>query len=248
MKQILVLLTFLLLVSFIYAQELYELWDDILRESVSYGKINDIELTVVDYPHIQNMPQYSELLDNLSKYNLSDLENRDEKLVFWINVYNIAAIKMIIDNYPLKSIRRAGNIFRSVWDRDVIDIGGEKYTLGHIEHEILRKYDEPRIHFAIVCASVSCPDLIITSYRVETIDQQLTAQTVSFLRNSGKGAKIDPESKILSISQIFKWFESDFGGRDGVINFINSHLVEDYSTYKIRYLNYDWDLNVKGGR
>jgi len=234
---------FLMLTVALCANEVYELWDQILAETVSYGYRNGVELTVVDYQKVKNMPEYAELLETLSGFRITDLAGRDASLAFWINVYNIAAVKMIIDNYPLSSIRRAGNLLRSVWNRDVIDIGGEMYTLGEIEHDILKKYDEPRIHFAIVCASISCPDLADRSYRAATIDEQLNRQTFNFLENRGKGVRIDRENKTIHVSRIFKWFEDDFGDREGVLQFISKYLDNGYLQYRIRYLNYDWELN-----
>jgi hypothetical protein len=243
-KNIFAALTLLLVLTMsAYASEVYELWDKILNETVSDGYKNGVELTVVDYRMIMVKPEYTELLETLSRYRIADLESRDERLAFWINVYNIAAVKMIIDSYPIESIRKAGNIFRSVWNRDIIDIGGELYTLGQIEHDILREYDEPRIHFAIVCASVSCPDLADSSYRAATLDEQLNRQTMDFLKNSGKGLRIDRANNTIHISRIFKWFEKDFGDRDGVLQFIDRYLGNGYLQYRVRYLNYDWDLN-----
>jgi hypothetical protein len=171
----------------------------------------------------------------------------EEQLAYWINAYNAFTIKLIIDHYPVESIKDIGGFIQipfisSPWDIKFIEIGGRKYDLNNIEHSILRKeFDEPRIHFAIVCASLSCPKLRREAYTAEKLEEQLQEQTITFLSNPQKN-KINDE--IAEISKIFNWFKSDFTSDGSLIEFLNQFTEAklDEQT-KIKYMDYDWSLN-----
>ncbi len=224
-------------------------WDQLLKKNVSPKEISGIQLNAVNYKSVKNDPAYAKLIEDLKDYNLGDLRTKNEKLAFWINVYNIMAVKMILDNYPIKSIKDAGSLFRSVWKKEVGVVAREVRTLNDIEHEILRKMGEPRIHVAIVCASVSCPDLRPEAYTAEKLDSQLDDQLTKFLANSGKGLKIDAGADKLYLSSIFKWFEEDFESKGGVVPYLTEYVDSRYMTalksgkLKTKYLDYDWGLN-----
>ena len=129
-------------------------------------------------------------------------------------------------------------------EKDAGAIGAKTYTLNEIEHEILKKYfEEPRIHFAIVCGSLSCPDLRKGVYLPGEIDTQLEENTAGFLKNAAKGVLI--KEKQAEISQIFKWFADDFKLTGGVWKFIRKYLsnLGDEKEYSIDYLPYNWKLN-----
>jgi hypothetical protein len=219
--------------------DLFEKWDTILKENVSPTSKNSINYNAFNYENVEEV-LFKDLLNKIAKYNIEELNSKNEKLVFWINLYNIAAIKLIMENYPLESIRDLSSIFKPVWNKPAINVGNKTYSLGEIEHKILRKLDEPRIHFAIVCASLSCPDLRAEAYSIERLEHQLDDQTRKFLSDSSKGLKIDKSRKIIYISQIFKWFKDDF---NDVERFIN--IYKKIPDYKIKYLKYDWDLNIE---
>ena len=188
------------------------------------------------------------MVKDLEKVSLSDLKTQKEKLTFWINAYNVMAAKMVLDNYPLKSIKDAGSLFTAVWKKEVGVVAGKTRTLNEIEHEILRKMGDPRIHAAIVCASVSCPDLRGEAYTVEKLDSQLDDQLTLFLANSKKGLHIDKKG-YLYMSSIFKWFKEDFDAKGGVRNYLAPYAPEGaMSSIKdtkltVYYLDYDWELN-----
>lgn len=186
--------------------------------------------------------------------------SRDEKLAFWINAYNALAIKMVIDHYPLKkglswqalifpenSIQQIPN----VWDKKFLNVLGKKISLNFIENEILRKeFAEPRIHFALVCASLGCPELREEPYLAEKLDWQLENQTQRFLQDPNK-FRYDAKSDALYLSPIFKWFKKDFEKSLGIISFVKAHLSdpkgkEISSGTKIEWLGYDWNLNHGG--
>ncbi|MFQ5444750.1 MAG: DUF547 domain-containing protein [Nitrospinales bacterium] len=188
----------------------FSVWDSLSKKYVSSKTIDGIPLTAVAYKDLKKDAQLTQVLVKLEKVDLGKLKTREEKLSFWINVYNIMAVKMVLDNYPVESIKDAGSLFKSVWKKPVGVVGGKQRTLNEIEHEILRKMGEPRIHVAIVCASVSCPDLRRGAFTPEDLEAQLDEQMKSFLKNQQKGMRIDSKKGRLYLSSIFDWFEEDF--------------------------------------
>jgi len=224
-------------------------WDRLLKKYVESKTIDGVTLNAVDYKKLAQDPLYMRAIKGLENISLSELKTREEQLAFWINAYNIMAVKMVIDHYPLKSIKDAGSFFTSVWKKDVGKVAGTTRTLHEIEHEILRKMGEPRIHAAIVCASVSCPDLRQEAFTAEKVDQQLDDQVRTFLANSQKGLRLDLRNKTLNLSSIFDWFEEDFESQGGVLQFIKPYTppsVKDKlksSTLEVEYMDYNWRLN-----
>ncbi len=182
----------------------------------------------------------------------------NEKIAFWINIYNSLTLEAIIDNYPTKSIRD----IPGVWKKLKFPVMGQELTLDQIEHQILRKqFDEPRIHMGLVCASIGCPLLRQEPFMGDKLDQQLDEQTRQFLALE-RNFKIDKNENRVYLSSIFKWFGEDFESKyaaknqfkgsekeRAVLNFIRQYLEaqnQPYLTeadYKISYLDYDWSLN-----
>lgn len=224
---------------------LNETWSTLLKNHVSSGSIDGVSLNLVDYKKLQNNAEFRQVVQSIEQTDPTQLGGKNEKMAFWINVYNIAAINMILDHQPKNSIRDIGSLLSPVWDKDAITINGTTYSLGHIEHEILRPMGDARIHFAIVCASVSCPDLRPESYTAENLDAQLDEQTRKFLQNEVKGLALDRDKQVVNISSIFKWFKDDFDGEQGILTFLSRYSGTDVSGYKIKYLPYNWNLNSK---
>lgn len=158
------------------------------------------------------------------------------KLAYWINAYNALTVQLILENYPTKSIKELSK----PWDTDCIEVRGEAYTLGEIEHEILRKMNEARIHFAINCASASCPKLLNEAYSEKQLEAQLTAVTEAFLKNPTKN---ELSLSRVKLSRIFLWFGKDFGSKAERIDFISRYSGLNLKNPKIDYLPYDWSLN-----
>jgi len=183
---------------------------------------------------IVHLKEYLTLLqNNVPAKNWS----KNEKLAYYINLYNAGTVKLIIDNYPTKSIKDIS----SPWDKKVIAIGGDTFSLGAIEHKILRKMDEPRIHFAINCASYSCPKLLNNAFLSDTMEEQLEAATKDFIRDATRN-KIT--SNKVQLSEIFKWFKSDFTQNRSLLDFINKYSTTKIaSDAKIKYIAYNWGLN-----
>jgi hypothetical protein len=173
----------------------------------------------------------------LGKYTPNKMWSKQEKLAYWINAYNAMTIDLIIRNQPIGSIKEIDN----PWKQSLWKLGGAMYNLDTIEHQILRKMDDPRIHFAINCASFSCPTLLNEAYTAAKIEGQLQSATRRFVNDTQRNT-IAPQA--ITISKIFKWFSKDFKKNQSLIEFLNT-----YSTIKIQrnaninYMDYNWELN-----
>lgn len=222
-------------------------WDALLKKYLAPSTIAGVNLNAILYGKLKDDPQFKQLIDGLGKASPGNL--KAQRLAFWINAYNILAVRMVADNYPLKSIRDAGNFLRPVWKLSAGVVAGKERTLHEIEHEILRTLNEPRVHMAIVCASVSCPDLRPEAYVPERLETQLDDQAKAFVQNPGKGMRMDLPGQKIYLSSIFKWFAGDFEGRGGVLPFISNYVAPADkqallgNNLKIVYLEYNWDLN-----
>ncbi|MCG8305918.1 MAG: DUF547 domain-containing protein [Cytophagales bacterium] len=175
--------------------------------------------------------------------------SQKEQIAYWVNVYNAFTIKLIIQHYPLESIKDIGSkiqipFINSPWDIRFITINGEKLDLNNVEHSILRKkFDEPRIHFAINCASFSCPKLRNEAYTAERLDKQLDEQALDFINDRQKN-DIRPDR--VELSKIFSWFKSDFTKNSSLREFINQYAKTKIGEKtKISFMKYDWSLNVQ---
>lgn len=176
--------------------------------------------------------------------------SREEKLAYWINVYNAFTIDIILDHHPLESIKDIGSsvqvpFLNTPWDIEFVRIGDKVYTLNNVEHNILRKvFDEPRIHFAINCASMSCPKLRKEAYQGQKLEQQLAEQTRLFLEDTSRNII---SKNHLQLSKIFQWFGSDFNEGQTKLDFVDQWTdVSINKDAKIDYLDYDWSLNQQG--
>jgi len=212
--------------------------------------VTEVVGTRVDYRSVEESEDWKRLVRQVHAARPSQL-TPDEKLAFWINAYNILAIDLVNAHYPIDGIKQIGSFFSPVWKLEVATIEGRSISLGAIEHEILRKMDEPRIHGAIVCASISCPSLARTPYRSAHLDADLSAAMRRWLANPEKGISIDRQNRVVRLSKIFDWFEDDFDSRGGVLETIAPYLESDDAVWiraeganaSIRYFSYDWSLN-----
>ncbi|GAA4831464.1 DUF547 domain-containing protein [Algivirga pacifica] len=172
--------------------------------------------------------------------------NEAEQLAYWLNAYNAFTIELILKNYPLKSIKDINTVnipfVHSPWTIKFIEIQGKKYSLDNIEHDFLRKeFEEPRIHFAIVCASISCPNLRREAYTAQQINQQLQEEAIAFINDPSKN-KIGKNE--VQLSKVFSWFKGDFTKNGSLINFINQYSkIKIEEGAEIDYLDYNWALN-----
>lgn len=219
-------------------------WTDYnaVLEHIRPGNKNGVSLMLVDYKTIRDNGSLDRAYQALSAFPVANLAGREEKLAFYINAYNILALKMVADHWPLKSIKDVGSWFSPVWKRPAGELGGKAVTLDEVEHEILRPMGEPRVHMAVVCASVSCPDLRSEPFVAARLDEQLNDQTTKFLNNAGKGLRVSKET--VRVSKIFDWFEKDFSGQGGVEAFVRRYRP-DLPDYRLKAnIQYDWEVNA----
>jgi len=213
-------------------------------------EVSDTARVRVDYSALAGSDAWPRLIANLARTSPSKLTSREERLAFWINAYNILAIQVVPDHYPIAGIRDAGNLIRPVWKRTAGVVGGRSVSLGWIEHEVLRPMDDPRIHGVIVCASVSCPALYRRPFRAANLDAEIDYAMRRLLTDPDKGLRIDRDGKKLWLSRIFKWFSDDFESQGGVLEFAARYAapaerrwLEQHPEPNLRYLDYDWRLN-----
>jgi hypothetical protein len=190
------------------------------------------------------LDQYLSMLERIDPESLT----RNEQFAFYINAYNSWTIKLILSGYPgVRSIKDLGGLLQSPWQKELLRIHGKTFKLDDIEHKILRpRFKDPRVHFAINCASKSCPPLLAEPYRSETLDAQLNRSTRDFVNNP---ASYRFEGDTLWVSSIFKWFSGDFN--NDPVGFYRKYaeadlkglLEEKGHRIQVKYLDYDWSLN-----
>ncbi|RME68190.1 MAG: DUF547 domain-containing protein [Verrucomicrobia bacterium] len=232
------------------------LYTALLAEHVSDG--------LVDYPALRDDPRLNAYLRQIAATDPETLPDDPARIAFWINTYNAATLQLVTENLPLRSIRDLGRggvvlsflLKTTPWDRRFVRVAGRVYTLNEIEHDILRKrYREPRIHFALVCAARSCPPLRREAYRGDRLEAQFRDQARRFLLDPAKN-RYDPATHTLHLSMIFKWFADDFGATETerlafIFQFVDLHEMAPEANPPpgppaIRYLEYDWSLNSQG--
>jgi len=215
----------------------HRLFSLVLHEHVLNGR--------VDYAAIKKDKRFEEYLSALRMAAPSSVKDERERLAFWINVYNAFTIRLIIDHYPVKSIRDITKEGTGPWDIVWIEIGGRKLSLNQVEHEIIRReFDEPRIHMALVCAAISCPPLRAQAYAGKKLDAQLEDNAKLFLQDSTKN-RYDKATNTLYLSELFQWYGEDFVRKYGSArNFaLKTMGLDSVKPAVIKVLSYDWSLN-----
>ena len=228
----------------------------------------------VDYRKIKTShayAEYRELVDQLHGFELADLSSRSERLAFWINIYNALVIDAVIQEEVKQSVTESWLGILSFFQKAAYGIDGMRFSLSDIEHGILRENRgtpfipgpqfsslddrmssviepmDPRIHFALNCASASCPP--IQFYTPAELNQKLDLATSNFINQD---LRLDKDSRRISISRIFSWYRIDFGGNRGILSFIAKHIhdqeisnwiKENMEEIRIAFQNYDWTLN-----
>ncbi|MSU31194.1 MAG: DUF547 domain-containing protein [Pedosphaera sp.] len=212
---------------------------------------------VVDYSALKSAPtELTHYLDTLDSVSETEFQTwpKEDRLAFLINLYNGSVLRLIVDHYPVASIRDIGGIFGSPWKQKCVRAWGKLLTLETLEHQIIRpKYAESRIHFALVCAAKSCPQIRSEAYVGKQLDEQLDHQGKVFLADRNKNW-IERDSFTLHLSPIFKWYSSDFRAPgvtliNAITPFISPEeagwLKQNSKEWSLRYMRYDWRLNGK---
>jgi len=241
-------------------QTLHQPWQELLEKHVS--AINNSHSTAVDYAAVKkDRPKLTRYLNALSKIDMPTFKqwSADKQLAFLINAYNAWTVELILTNYPeLESIRDLASFFSSPWSKKFIPLLGKTRSLDNIEHQLIRgdnKYGDPRIHFAVNCASIGCPALRAEAYTEAKLQQQLAAQTLRFLTDKSRNQFSEGNIKL---SAIFKWYGDDFAlgfrGSDSLSGFIllyqqalnltpAQQVLLRAKDISISFLDYDWALN-----
>lgn len=209
----------------------HSIWDELLKKHVK-------ENGLVDYKGFKNdRKKLDKYLKVLSSKNPSEDWGANELLAYYINLYNAYTVDLILRNYPVKSIKDID----SPWTEEFVKVGDTEISLGGIENSVLRKMNEPRIHFAINCASISCPKLMNWAYTADKIDKQLDQATKEFI-NSDKN---EISANSAKLSSIFDWYKKDYTESGmSIIEYVNQYSnTKINSGTKITYKDYNWDLN-----
>lgn len=212
-----------------------------------------VKSELVDYASLKRNPApLNAYLDTLAAVPESAFNKWDktQQMAFLINLYNAATLKLIIDHYPIQSIKDIGSALKGPWKQQVVRLFGKIESLDHIEHDLLRpKYKDPRVHFAVNCASIGCPSLRAEAFQASKLDAQLDEQGRIFLRDTTKN-RLDAEIKTLYLSEIFYWFKADFTSKSGTVEKFASNYVTDADRkviqqggLTIKNTKYDWNLN-----
>lgn len=185
---------------------------------------------------------------SLQRQAPSQLE-RSEALAYWINLYNAATLNLILEHYPVASIKDIGTALSSPWKKKVVTVEGKQLSLNEIENDIVRpSFLEPRIHFALNCAARSCPPLRSGAFVGPQLESQLEEQTVAFVGDTKKNY-VD-EKGTLHLSKIFDWYAKDFEEAKGsAVTFVKPYITAlqanavTGATPQVKFEDYDWSLN-----
>lgn len=223
-------------------------WQRVLERFVI---AEDDALNRVDYAGLRDdgLATLNRYLDAMTALDPRTLA-RDEQMAYWINVYNALTVRLIATNWPVRSILELGDgaLARGPWDDPIVRVNGRALTLNDIEHRILRAlWREPRIHFAVNCASVGCPDLQLRPFTGETLEAMLQSSAQRFLA-SPRGVSIDDTG--MTLSSLFDWYAEDFGDGEAAVIDALADLADDATAAKLRShggrIRYDYDWTVNG--
>lgn len=210
----------------------------------------------VDYPALKRSPGgLDDYLARAAAVPRSDFDswNANDRKAFLINVYNTATLRLVLDHYPVHSIKDIGPFYSTPWKIRWLPLFGGQWTLNEVE-SLLRGIGDPRVHFSIVCASKSCPYLAAMAYTPEKLDGMLDANIRAFLADRSRN-RYSAQSKTLWLSPIFKWFGDDFRSAGGVRSFVARYATDPAMAkaaldpdVTLDWTHYDWSLNAQSGK
>ncbi len=225
----------------------HSIWDKILKKHITTRS----QVTYFSYNKMSSDDKkaLTQYLSKMSTINPTSL-NKNEAKAYWINIYNAVTVEIVLKNYPIKSIRdiKSGFFSSGPWDTEAFTVEGQSLTLNNIEHNILRPlFNDNRIHYAINCASYSCPNLSNTAYTHSNIESQLNNGAKIYINHS-RGIKFIDSDEI-EISSIWKWFKEDFGTSEiNIIKHLQRYAEPELKAKLISFdgsvnYNYNWNLN-----
>ncbi|MFT7633008.1 MAG: hypothetical protein ACI87E_004063 [Mariniblastus sp.] len=225
-------------------------FDQLLKKYVDANGMVDYQAWHASAADRASLTQY---LHELGKADADKQATQPAKLAYWINAYNALTIEGILRVYPTTSIRNhTAKVFGyNIWKNLKLISGAQEITLDHIEHKILRPLGEPRIHFAIVCASIGCPRLLNEAYAADRLEQQLVTNTTDFFSRS-QNLRVDAANKKLHLSSIISWFGADFGkDQSAQLTYLARYFpvsAQKFAAaggYRVAFQTYDWNLNAQ---
>jgi len=230
----------------------HSVWDTFLKIYISASPEG---INLISYSRIkgEDKDALNAYINRLSGSKVTEL-NRSEQKAFWVNLYNALTVKVILDHYPLKSIRdidiSPGFFSSGPWGAKLLTVEGRKISLNDIEHGILRPiWKDPRVHYAVNCASIGCPNLRARAYTAGNMEEMLEAGAGEYI-NHPRGATV--KDGRLIVSSIYTWFQEDFDGSDeGVLRHLRAYSGKALSEglrgiNRISDNDYDWSINDKG--
>lgn len=202
---------------------------------------------LVDYRSLKanraGLDAYVELLGGTDP---TALGTRDDRLAYWINAYNAVTIQYVLDEYPLRSVRDVKKSGQDFWKSRKFTLGGKEYVIDAIENEVIRpRFQDPRVHFVLVCAARGCPILEARAFTGDDLQARLDAAAKRFLNDSRRN-RVDRSAGRLYLSSIFKWYSADFEEAAGSVRDYVKQYLEDpagIDDLEIEWLDYDWSLN-----
>ncbi|MBL9204808.1 MAG: DUF547 domain-containing protein [Opitutaceae bacterium] len=222
-----------------------------------------VENGLVDYERLAKDERLTRYLTQLAETDPAKLASDNERLAFWLNAYNAYTLKLILDQRPNRSIKDIGDAKAgtpdglrksTAWDIRFAQVGGKTYTLNEIEHEVIRRrFQDARVHFALNCASGSCPELRPEAYEADSLAAQLDDQGRQFLADSTRN-RFDLASKTAWLSSIFEWYRRDFGESERTVlrraaqyapEEVRRSIQSNPDAWTVKYLSYDWSLNAQ---
>ncbi|WP_341711814.1 DUF547 domain-containing protein [Erythrobacter sp.] len=224
----------------------HHLWDQLLTRYVTAGAdgINRVDYAALKREDSATLKKYLDAMQAV------DIERypKDEQFAYWVNLYNAATVNVIIDNYPVKSIRDIGVLGLGPWKEDILTVGGERLSLDDIEHGILRPiWKDVRIHYAVNCASLGCPNLANHAYTAANLEAMLDAAARGYINHPRGFRRVDGE---LVASSIYDWYGTDWGGESAVLDHARKYASPETkamlaSAQHIDRFDYNWSLNAK---
>jgi hypothetical protein len=243
---------FLLNINSAFSQFDYSGYDSLLQKYVAGKSVNYKQLLIEQ----DKLLNFTTKLSQISpKSHPENFKTNKEQLAYWINAYNACILKLILENYPVESIKDINFIRFTVWLKKN-EIGGDEISFKSLEDDIIRDgFKDPRIHFAINCASFSCPPLINRAYFPDSIENQMEESTKSFV-NDENNFRVDEEEKTLYLSSIFDWYDDDFYDwlrieknieephiLDYIQLYYNNQIRDEWYSFEIDFFDYNWQLN-----
>lgn len=235
--------------SFSFDQTHGRLADVLAQVVLTKGSKSEVNYTALK----ANPKQLDAYVKEIQKVTQKDFDSmsRDQKLAFLINSYNGLTIKLVVDHFPIKSIKDVGGLFSSPWKKEFFTLLGHKHNLDDIEQKIIRPvFEEPRVHFALVCASKGCPRLQDKPFLAGNLEAQLASATEVFLNDPSRN-RFNVEKHRFEVSSILKWYADDFSKQAGSVQrFLSFHMrlpsgttSQAVNSADIEYKDYDWSIN-----